>query len=134
MIEADVADVVVPELHADRILRRPVHPPADAAVGESRAAHEAVIGLLELIAVLGVVEEIGEVREQVEVVLEAVGAERGAGVPIAALPLERGAVARRLAAIGRVDQAESADATVGHRARRDLIGRVPPPAITHHRR
>ena len=116
------------------MLRRAIQPPADAAVGEARPAHEPVIGLLELIAVLGVVEEIGEVREQVEVVLEAVGAERGAGVPAATLPLDRRAVARRLSAISRIDQAKSPDASVCHRARRDLIGRVPRPAITHQRR
>ena len=49
-------------------------PPPDAAVAEPGAAHEAVIRLLELIAVHRVVEEVGEVREEVEVVLEAVGA------------------------------------------------------------
>ena len=110
VIQADVRDVVVAELHADGVLHRAAAPTAPSRRWLTFAPlTNAVIGLLELIAVHRVVEEEGEVREQVEVVADAVGGDLGGGVAARPLPLDRAAVAVGVAAVGRIDRAEAAD-------------------------
>ena len=47
-----------------------------------------MIGLPKLVAVLGIVEEIGEVRKQVQVVGDAERGELRAGVVLRALPVD----------------------------------------------
>ena len=131
VIETDRADVVVPDLHADRVLCRSTCAAAEPAVGGLAAGDEAMIRLFDLIAVDGIVQEVREVREEVEVVADAVDRDVGHGVAAAPLPLAGGAVAIRVAAVGRVDRAEPADDAVGDRRGRHLVGRIPPAVVSH---
>ena len=58
------------QLNADRAFRVSLEEVAKSPVGEASARRDASFGLLELIPVRGVVEEIGEVREQVQAVVQ----------------------------------------------------------------
>ena len=133
VIQADVRDVVVAKLNADRILDSPARPATEPPVTQSCARDEAMIGLAELIAVLRVVEEVSEVGEQVQVVREAERRQLRARVVSRALPFERSAVAVRIAAIRRVDRPEPIERSIVYGARRNLVGRVPDAAVPHPR-
>src|SRR5262249_34676165 len=79
VIEA-VADIVAPDLQAEGIVR--LHPKELAKPGLAglETKGDAFVDLLELIAPLRVIEEVGEVREQIEIVVETVEQDaRGAG-------------------------------------------------------
>ena len=69
----------------------------------------AAVELAELVAVDRVVEEIGEVVEQRQVLADDVGLGLGLRVALGAGPAARQAVAARLAAVGRIERAEAAD-------------------------
>ena len=96
-------------LHADGALGVPLEEMAETPVGEPAAGRDAPLGLLELVAVLRVVEEVGEVREQVQAVAqqEARGAQRRWAVR--ALKFRREALTVRLPAVARIDEAEPWD-------------------------
>ena len=82
---------------------------ADAVVAARSRVHAvrlAVVELLELIAVRGV-ERVGEVREQVELVVERVGVRLEAPVAERLRDFEVQRVAMRLAAVGGIDEAEA---------------------------
>jgi hypothetical protein len=64
----------------------------EASVTDLGARYEAVIGLAELITVFRVVQEVGEVGEQIEIAGDAEGRDLRAGVILCPLPLERAAV------------------------------------------
>ena len=91
----------------------------------------APVGLRELVAVDRVVEEVGEVGEQLELPVRHVGVDFGRPFLAALPPRAREAVAVRPAAVGRVDQVEAAELTGVHGAPRDLVGRVPACRIPH---
>ena len=97
------------------------------------AGDEAVIDLLLLVAVDRIVEEEREVRDQVEVVAEAVGRDLGQRLVAAVLPLRADAVAIGVAAVGRVDRAEAVDQPVVDRALRRGFGGVPLAVVAHDR-
>src|SRR3954453_19802587 len=78
-------------------------------VAQRAAEDVAIVELLELVAVIGIVEPVGEVRDEVELVVDEIG--EGLQLPGAsARPVIRGqAVAMRLATVRRVDEAEAVD-------------------------
>ena len=133
-----VADEVVADLQADAVLGLAPEERHVPLVGRLEARGHALVHLLELVGrrVGRVVQEVGEVREQVEVVVEGVGHQlRGGGV-VAPVPLGNRAVALRVAAGGRVQRAEAADLEAAgdgvvarEGALRDLVGAVPLAAI-----
>ena len=100
-----------------------------------RAGDETMIGLLHLVAVHRIVEEVGEVREQIEVVADAVRGDAGRRVAVAAavLPVGGPAVTIRVAAVGRIDRTEPADQAGADRAIGDLVGGIPLAVIAHRR-
>src|SRR5262249_59839682 len=101
----------------------------EPAIHRFAASDEPVVGLLELIAVLGIVEEEREVREEVHIVADAVSRDLRDRVAPRPLPLDRPAVAVRVATVARVERpAPAADASV-NRALGHLVGRVPRAAI-----
>src|SRR5207245_713094 len=73
----------------------------------------------------------GEVREEVEPVVDRVGLDLGEACRRAVPPFARPAHAVRPAAVGGVDGAEAADLTAAHRALRHLVRGMPPPRIGH---
>ena len=95
------------------------------------AVDVAVVGLLELVAVHRIVEEVREVGEQIELVLEPVGRRLELAAGERRRIVERQAVALRLAAVAVVERAVAADEAVVDRALGDLVGRVPLAAVGH---
>ena len=129
-VQRDRVDVIVAELgaclqHALEAVEGGVH-----IVDVSAAVHPAVVVLLELVAIHRV-DGVGEVRDQVEVVVDRV--DRGIPAPpvLARPQVERKAVAVRIAAGGLVDAAEAVDRAVVDGALRDLVGTVPAAVVAH---
>src|SRR5262245_21001735 len=89
------------------------------------AEHRAPLGLIELVAPRRVVEEVAEVREQIEIGVDAEQLHVLNRVSADAMPGSRKAIALRAAAIGRVDGAESREQTTVDCTSRNLVGRVP---------
>ena len=105
-IQADLADVVEAGFHAEAQLAGQA---ADAVVAANfgvQAVSLAVVELLELIAVRGV-DGVGEVREQVELVVERVGVRLEVPLAERLRDFEVERVAMRLAAVGGIDEAEA---------------------------
>src|SRR4051794_35585429 len=90
-----------------------------------------MVRLMELITVDGVVQEIREVRKEIEIVGDAVRGDLRRRVAARALPLGGSAVAIAVAAVGRIDGTESIDEAVVDRPLWNLIGGVPPSRIGH---
>ena len=86
--------------------------------------------LLELVAVDGIVQEVGEVAEQVQLVFRGVGDDVGLLVRGAAVPFAREAVARGTAAVGGVDLAEAVDYFLVDGAHGDLVAGVPDAVVS----
>ena len=131
MRQADARDVVVPDLNPDCVLHRAAGPLAEPPVVDRRAGHEPVIGLVKLIAVIRVVEKIGEVGKQIEVVADAEGRDLRARMSPRPLPLERSAVPISVAAVCGIDCTEPSDEAALYGALRNLIGGGPRAAISH---
>ena len=95
---------------------------AEAPVRDSSAGGNPPLGLLELIAVLRIVQEVGEVGEQIQAVAkhETGRAERRGAVR--ALKIGGEALAVRLAAVAGIDQAEPGNKAAVDRAFGHLIG------------
>ena len=68
--QPDLANRVVPQVAADGDERAPAEQARRLRVTHAPAEHEPVVELLELVALLGIVEEVGEVREQVQAVVD----------------------------------------------------------------
>ena len=96
-----------------------------SAMGQLGAGRPASLELLELIAVFRIVEEVGEVVEELHSVANDIGGETGRVVRPRALPVERAAVAKGLAPVGLLDEPEPADQPAVDGALRNLVGRVP---------
>ena len=118
-------NVVATQLHAGaHHVRDPGYDAHSRELGV-HAANGAVIGLIDLIAAGSIVEKVGEVRKQTEVVSHR---ERINGELAAALgtcPRHRHTLTRGISAEGWVDLSEAPDCARCHRARRDLVGGVP---------
>ena len=128
-IQADLADIVEAGLDAraeftGQAAERIVAP--DFGV---QTISLAVIELLELIAVGGI-EGIGEVREQVELVVERVGIRREAPGSQRPRNLEVERVTMRFAAVGGIDVAEAVQQARVEGALRNLVGGIPAAVVT----
>jgi hypothetical protein len=77
VIQADVGDVVIADLRSESVLHGVVAPPGDSPVHGLPAGDEAMVGLLDLIAALGIFEVVREVRKQVQIVADAVRRDLG---------------------------------------------------------
>jgi hypothetical protein len=96
-----------------------------------KAIHLAPVLLFELVAVHRVVEKEGEVRKQVQPVVEEIAVDMGGAVRGAPPPLPGGAVAMGVAAVALIQGTEASDVAAVHGAARYLIGGVPVPAVAH---
>jgi hypothetical protein len=132
-VQADIAHRVVPGLAADGVLDVPSEEARHPPVRHAPTGRHAAVRLLDLVAVDRVLEEVGEVREEIEPV-----AEHEAGHPrrrAARGPLRVGgkAVAVGLAPVRVVDVSESSDEPLVDRPLRHLVGRVPVGPVAHAR-
>src|SRR5262245_58927285 len=93
VVQGDGGNVVVPELNPDGVMHLVAADTREAAVRNPRTRREAVIDLLHLVAVLRIVKEEGEVRDEVQVVLGAVAGDLRQRRTRAALPFADDAVA-----------------------------------------
>ena len=89
------------------------------------AANGAPIGLIDLIATRGVIEEVREVREQIQVVLHRECINGELALSLRSCPSHRQALTLRVAAEGGIDLSESSDRAGGHGARGNLVGGIP---------
>ena len=122
--EQAVLDAVAAQLEADAVLHLAAEQIAEPGLPGAAAAHPALVELLELVA-LRAVELIGEVRVQIEVLIEAVEHARGSRSP-----RRCGATRRRACTSAscrrRCRRANrSARSRAVERALRDLVGGVP---------
>src|SRR5262249_4428646 len=67
-VETYWIEPVAPDLQADGALDVPLEEMPQTPIGEPSAPGGAALGLLELIAVDGIVEEVGEIREEIQAV------------------------------------------------------------------
>ena len=80
-----------------------------------------MVRLVKLIAALGIVQQEREVREEIEIVRDAVRAQFRGGVAARALPLDRPAVAIGIAAVSGIEGSKAADDALPDRADGYLI-------------
>ena len=100
-------------------------------VADVAADDDALLALIELVAALGIVQEVREVREQTEVGVDAEQLRALRRPAPDAIPRARETVALRAAAIGAIHVAEASDLTAVYGALRNLVGRVPSIAVRH---
>src|SRR5687768_7093329 len=128
-IQADLADVVVTDLHAAHELLIESQPAKRRAPRPIATVNAALIDLLKLIAVLRI-GEIGEVRNQVQVVIDRVQqCLRSAATELPG-PIGGQAVTMRTATVRRVDGTEPINQPGLHRPLRNLIRRAPVAFVT----
>ena len=120
-------------LHAQGVLRGAAGQGARPHPAERAAEHATLLGLLELVARVGVVQEVGEVGEKLELRTDGVGT----GAPLAIVfrlqRVPRQAGAAGLAMVGGVDGVEATDLPAVDRALRHLVGAVPLGGVGHQR-
>ena len=127
-MQAYFADRVTTESDAGDEFGGPARHRPETAMRELTAGYPAAIGLLELIAVHRVVEEVGEIGEEVELVVDGVAIRLVCPGPFFTAPLRADAVAVRGTAIRRIDEPETIDQAREHCALRHLV-RCTPPAV-----
>jgi len=125
VIEADRVDVVATQLHAGGERAGDTADRIPASERTVETVHAAVVELLELVAVLPIVEDIGEVREKIELVVDRVGERVPADRLALVVPVEGQAAACRVAAVGGIDEAEPVERAGLDRAQRGLVCRGP---------
>ena len=130
VVEADVDDVVA-RLKAEQAFGREAGQRVLQGAAGIDAHQLALVGLLELIAVVGIVQEVGEVIVQVERRVDEIARHLVGNAAFRAGPVCGQGVALGIAAVGRVDISEAADAAVEDGALRDLVGRVPGVGVGH---
>src|SRR6266853_6075139 len=133
MIQPHLGDVVVPNLHADGVLHGSSPHTAETSMRDLPTHYPAIIDLLLLIAAHRVIEEEREVRDQIEIVLDAVEGDLGQRLAAAVLPFRSDAVSRSRAAVTRIDAPEASDETLRDGALGRRFGGVPLPVIPHER-
>ena len=132
VVEA-VSDVVVLELRAHGGFGIAPQQRDQPAVAGVQGGGGAPVGLGKLVAVDGVVQEVGEVGKQVQPAAHHGGVDlRGFGAA-GAPPAAREAVAAGLPAVGGVDGIEPAQGAAGHGALRNLVGGAPLGVKRHQR-
>ena len=128
-----VEGVIVLQLQADGGVRLHLIRMRMPGVAGVDAAGDAPVRLAELVAIDRVVEKIGEVRIQLELVADQVSARFRGGVAAGPAPHAGEAVAAGGAAIGSIDGVEARQRTGVDRALRHLVGGVPLAAVGHRR-
>ena len=131
MVKRHFRNVVVAKLQADRLQHAPAGRLRHPRVRHAATRHGAAVDLLELVAVHRIVEEEGEVREEIEPRMHEVGVHPRRRIPLASRPLRGEAVARAFAAVARIDGAEAPDPAGLDRARWNLVSRVPAGRVRH---
>ena len=117
VIQADRADVVAPRVQSEQKFRRTIRDAPADSVGGAAAKRITTIGLLELIAIDGIIEKVSEVREQIEPIPDAIRGDTSHADGCRALPVPRKAVARRAAAERIIEAAKPVDAAPASTAR-----------------
>eukprot|EP01035_Chromulina_nebulosa_P009029 gene9028-12205_t len=88
VIQSEFADDIIPHLCADGGLTRPARPCAAPRARERATKNGALVALVELITVDRVVEEVGEIGEQIQPRADRIGVEMGRAVRIPARQIE----------------------------------------------
>ena len=130
--QADM-DVVIAALHADAGLSLEAAKAPVEGMPRVEAAEGAAVELVELVAIDGIVEEIGEIVVELQVGTHDIGAEIALAVFARMRKIAGQAEAAGDAAVGRIERAETADDALVDGALRHLIGRVPGVGIGHRR-
>ena len=130
--QADM-DVVIAALHADAGLRLQAAKAPVEGMPRIETAEGAAVELVELVAIDGIVEEVGEIVVELQVGAHDIGAEIALAVFARMRKIAGQAEAAGDAAVGRIERAETADDALVDGALRDLIGRVPGVGISHRR-
>ena len=115
-------DVVVAALHADASLRLKAAKAPIEGMPRVETAERAAIELVELVAIDGIVEEVGEIVVELQVGTHDIGADLALAVFARMRKIAGQAEAARDAAVGRIERAETADDALVDGALRDLIG------------
>ena len=132
-LEQSDMDVVAARLQAEAGLGLDTGKAHVEGVAGVEPIDRAAVGLAELIAIDGIVEEVGEIVEQAERRADHIGIDLALAVLARLRPIARQREAARGAAVGRVERAEPADHALIDRALRHLIGRIPAVGIGHRR-
>src|SRR5258705_4247850 len=131
MNEGHLHDVVVTHLHAEGVLDGAAAPPRLPLLERLYSRHETVVQLVLLIAVHRIVEEEREVRDEIEIVGDAVRLHLGQHTARALLPFAAARVAVRMATISRINRSKAIDETgIDGTLRRRLRG-VPATVVPH---
>src|SRR5262245_28069211 len=109
----------------------PIEEVAEASIGETAPCYGALLGLLKLIAVDRIVEVVGEVREQVHVVVQHESGGANLRLTHRSLELCSEALASERATVARVEQPEPRHESARDRAIGDLIGGIPIGPVPH---
>src|SRR5262249_36523193 len=124
-------DVVEPALETGHALDVTAEPAPEEVLLHGCTIDPPLVLLLELVAVHGVVQEVGEVREEVQAVVDGVPLDLGEPPPAALPPFAGEARAVRPAVVGGVERPEAIDEPGVDGALRDLVGGVPSSRIAH---
>ena len=124
-VQADVADLVEACREAGDDRRIAAEQRDASPVVEVGAVVATVVELLELVAIDRVVEKVGEVRKQLQAIVDRVEPAAHLRIAIARPERKRQHVAVRVAAAGRIDETVAVDPTVGDRTFGNLIAAGP---------
>ena len=120
-----IVDDVVPHLKPGRKIEVAAGKGGDPLPTQSAPEHQALVGLLELIAVHGIVEQVGKTRNQAEIVADDVKLPLVEPAAAAAVPPKGQAVTAGFAARSFIEQAKTIDEAGFDGPLRHLIGRQP---------
>ena len=118
-----VVDPIVADLQSERVFHLAAEPLAENRVACVDPSHKAAVLLFELITLNGVIQVVGEIGKQIEVVIKSVGHDLRFGMIVLAMPFRLQAITLRIAAVSWVQRAE--ETNKGRRGDRDLVARVP---------
>src|SRR5579884_463724 len=104
-----VVDPIVADLHSKGICHPSAPPLSKNRVVCVQSSHPAPVLLFELIAFNGIIQVVGEIGEQIEVVVKAVEHHFRLGMIVLAMPLPLQTVTLRTAPVGRIECAEEPD-------------------------
>ena len=124
-VEQGNVDEVVPHLHAGFGCRGQAEQQMVPAPGEASALDVARIALVELVAMHGIVLEVGEVRPQLQPVVFGVEPRLQITVAVVVVPLSGNDRARGASAVARIERAKAAQRAGFDQVLRHLIGGIP---------
>ena len=130
-LEQPDRDVVVAGLQPDAGLGFDAGKSHIESVAGVETGKRAAIELAELVAVDGIVEEIGEIVEELQRRADHIGADLALAVLARLRPVARQAETARGSAVGGIERAEPVDEALIDGALRHLIGRRPAVRIGH---